>query len=66
MRASRDRAIVRHNERAWHTWHTAAIGRAKKVPRLSKFQIKIKKAQSIDDQKNAALAWTKLLGGKVR
>lgn len=48
----------RHDERAWHAWHTAALGRIKDFPDLeSLLSVASRKEQSAEDIEWALKVW---------
>lgn len=47
-----------HNQRAWSAWHTAMMGRAKKMPKLSELLIRDQpKAQTMAQMIATAKLW---------
>ncbi|WP_051057052.1 hypothetical protein [Bradyrhizobium yuanmingense] len=55
-----------HNERAWLAYHTAALPRMKKFPKLRTLLARDRKPQSPDQMLAIAKQWTLLLGGEVK
>lgn len=56
-----------HNERAWHAWHTAALYRMKKMPKLDSLlqkERKPKPRQTWQEQLEIARMWHEALKGK--
>ena len=54
-----------HDERAWLAWHTAGLGRVRRMPRLAKLQSRRKiKRQTPDEMVAIATAWTRALAPK--
>ena len=50
-----------HNDRAWHAWHVAALGRAKKLPRLDTLLAKPQttpRRQTWEEQMAVMQAWS--------
>jgi hypothetical protein len=55
-----------HNQRAWLAWHIAAMGRAKKIPRLASMLAKEKpRQQSWQEQQMILASWSVAHNAKV-
>lgn len=60
MDGAMNRLKAEHQGRAWLAWHTAALGRVKKMPKLEKLISEPKKSlgrKSWQDQLAIAMAW---------
>lgn len=53
------RLIREHNDRAWMVWHTEALSRQKKLPKLQTLLAGQKqRQQTVEDQIRIAMQWT--------
>lgn len=43
--AAEKQSLRDHNNRAWAVWYTATLGRAKKIPALSRLQVRANRRQ---------------------
>ena len=64
--AHNDSYIKEHNEWAWIAWHIASMQRAKKIPPLSKLQIrKTMVPKTMEEQIEGLKNWVIASGGTV-
>lgn len=66
LEARSDHEMDRQNSLRWVAYHTAAWQRVKKFPSWNRVLLKRRKAQSMQQMRSAAIAWTMLMGGTVR
>lgn len=55
-----------HNERAWLAYHTAAITRAKHMPRLERLLAKPSRKPTLKQLRHSAKAIARAFGGRVK
>ena len=67
--AHNEMQIKDHNDRAWLAWHSAGLGRAKRMPPLSRLQIdqqQLKKHhRKMEEQIEGLIKWVRATGGTV-
>jgi len=65
MKARQRQLRDEHNARAWIAWTTAALTRAKKMPKLERLMVKdhSRRRQTAAEQYEIVKAWNAALGG---